>query len=523
MTSSIWTPLREPIFRALWIAAIASNVGTWMQNVGGAWLMTSLTPSPLIVALMQTATSLPMFLVGLPAGAIADIVDRRRLLLFWEAWMLVSAAILGIFTLTGAVNAWLLLLLTFSIGLGTAMVAPAWQAIVPELVTRAELPTAVALNGISINAARAVGPALGGLVVAALGPGAVFVLNAVSFVGVLAVLFRWRRQPRPSALPTERLFGAMRAGLRYVRHAPILQAVFIRTAIFMSGASALWALLPVVARLELKLDATGYGALLGCMGVGAIFGGLALPKLRQSLSTNRMAILASLLFALATLALAYLRHPVLLGMMLMLAGLAWTTTMVSLNVSVQLAVPAWVQARSLGIYQLIFMGGMAIGSFIWGVVAEYVGISNALALAAVGLGLGLIAAMRYQLGAGERLDLSPSLHWGEPAVVIDLRPEDGPVLVTIEYRIDPTQADQFTVIMHDLRAVRRRDGAIRWGLFCDTADATRYLETFIVDSWAEHMRQHERFTNTDRNIESRARAFHVGDRPPEVSHLIYAR
>lgn len=484
--------------------------------------MTSLTPLPILVALMQTATSLPVFLVGLPAGALADIIDRRRLLLFWQGWMLVVAAVLGILTLSGTTTPIVLLALTFTLGLGTAMNGPAWQAIAPELVARSDLPSAVALNSVGFNLARAVGPAIGGVVVAVAGPAAVFLLNAVSFVGVIFVLYRWHRTPRPAVLPAERTIGAIRAGIRYVQYAPTLRAVLVRTGAFISCGSALWALLPLVARQQLGLDSFGYGMLLGCLGIGAVVGASVLPRVRQRFSLDAMLVGATVVYAIATLSLAYLHRLELVYLALVAGGAAWMAILSSLNVATQTSVPAWVRARSLSVYQLVFQGGIAVGSAIWGFAADQLGNSTALLGAAVGLGVGLIATIRYRLKYSGKLDLSPSLHWAEPVVMIELRPDDGPVLITVEYHINPVRSPEFTQAMHKLSCARRRDGAIRWGLFHDTADPSRYLETFIVESWVEHLRQHERVTVADQAVEEQARAFHTGDTPPIVSHLIYA-
>src|SRR2546426_7243532 len=303
--ASVWSPLRNPLFRTLWLATVVSNIGTWMHNVAAAWLMTSLAPSPTMVALVQAATSLPVFLVALPAGAIADLVDRRRLLLLTQGWMLLAAGGLGALTLMGASTPWLLLTLTFALGLGAAMNAPAWQAIIPELITGSEVRAAVTLNGVGYNLARAVGPALGGLTVGALGSGAVFILNALSFLGVMVVLYGWKRPVGEHALPAEDAFGAMRSGIRYIRYAPALRAVLSRTAVFIFGGSALWALLPLVARQELALNATGYGVLLGCLGAGAVIGAALLPQIQRRLSTDLFLAGATLLFAFATAMPAY--------------------------------------------------------------------------------------------------------------------------------------------------------------------------------------------------------------------------
>src|SRR6266511_2595712 len=441
--ASPWSPLRQAVFRALWIAAVASNIGTWMQSVGAAWLMTSLTPSPLLVALMQTATSLPVFLVGLPAGALADVVDRRKLLLVTEAWMLVVALALGVLTLVGLMSAWTLLALTFLLGLGAALDAPAWQAIIPELVERQELPSAVALNATGFNVARALGPALGGLVVAAAGPAAVFLLNAASFLAVLVAIYRWRRARVPSDAPPEDMLGATAAGMRYVRHAPALQAVLVRIGVFILGASALWALLPVMARRELGLDATGYGIVLGSLGFGAVGAALLLPRLRRSLPVDRLTAAATLVFAGATLALAYVRFVPLVLVSTMAGGLAWLVMLSTLTFSAQTASPAWVRARALAIYLLVFQGTLAVGSLAWGAVAERFGSSTALAFAALALVCGLAAIIRWPLHVVQGRDLSPSGHWPDPKMAMTPDAADGPVLITIEYRVPAERASDF--------------------------------------------------------------------------------
>jgi MFS family permease len=320
---SAWSPLRQAVFRSIWIATVVSNIGTWMQSVGIGWLMTTLTPSPLLVALMQTATSLPVFLLGLPAGTFADLINRRKLLLATESWMLLVALTLGILTLTGHISAGILLVLTFLMGLGSAFDGPAWQAIVPDLVERKELPSAVSLNATGFNVARALGPALGGLVVAVAGPAAVFLLNAISFLFVLVAIYRWRHAPVQNDLPPEDMLGATAAGMRYVRHAPALQAVLVRIGVFTFGASGLWALLPVVARHELGVDATGYGVILGSLGFGAVGSALLMPRLRDRLPVDRLTATATLVFAAATLALAYLRFVPLLVAFMMAGGMAW--------------------------------------------------------------------------------------------------------------------------------------------------------------------------------------------------------
>jgi MFS family permease len=520
-TPSPWSPLKHPLFRALWIAAAASNIGTWMQEVGQSWLMTSLTTSPLMVALVQTAESLPIFLLALGAGALADVVDRRRLLLVTQAWMLVVSGGLGLVTLAGWVSPWLLLAFVFALGLGAALNLPAWQAVVPELVSRDELAAAVTLNGVQFNVARAVGPALGGFIVAAAGPAASFLLNALSFLAVIGVLYFWRRVPQESLLPAERISSAMRAGLRYVRHAPPFQGVLIRTAVFILGASALWAILPQFARRELELDSLGYGIMLGCLGAGAVWGAFLMPRLREHLSLDRMVGLAALSFGGVTLILAYVRIFGVLCAALLVAGAAWMIVMSSFNVAAQITSPSWVRARALGVYVLVFQGGMAGGSAAWGAVAEHLSISIAFAGAAIVLLIGLAVVPRYRLAPMADLDLTPSSHWQNPVAVVPLEPDQGPVLITVEYRIDSARAREFAALMmQDIRLSRRRDGAFYWGLYHDIADPSRYLETFLVESWVEHLRQHERLTAEDRKLQEIVRAFHVDPNPPIVTHFI---
>lgn len=520
---SAWSPLRQAVFRSIWLATVASNVGSWMHGVGVSWLMTSLTPSPLMIALMQTATSLPIFLLGLPAGSLADVVNRRKLLLVTEGWMLIIALILGILTLTGNVSAWVLLVLTFLLGIGSAFDAPAWQAIVSDLVDRPELPAAVSLNSMGFNMARALGPAIGGLVVAAAGPAAVFLLNAASFLFVLVAIYRWRHTPAPRPTHPEDMVGATLAGLRYVSHAPALQAVYARVGVFAFGASAMWALLPAVARHELNLDATGYGIVQGSLGFGAVVSALFLPRLRQILSVDRLTVAATLIYAGSTLALAYLRFLPVLVVCLMIAGMAWLTKMSTLTITAQASAPSWVRARALGTYLLVFAGCMAAGSFTWGALAERFGNSTTLAIAALTLVVGMAAAWRWPLRQAQKLDLTPSQHWPDPQLAITPDPQDGPVLITVEYRVPVERAAEFIQAMEAMRTFRRKDGAIRWDLFRDLAEPERYLETFVVPTWAEHMRQHHRVTVSDQSIEAHAFSFQKPGVAPVAAHLIAAR
>lgn len=491
-----------------------------MQDVGESWLMTSLTASPVLVALVETAGSLPVVLVALPAGALADIVDRRRLLLVMQVWMFVAAGAMGVLALMGQVTPGRLLWLTFLLGIGSAISNPVWQAITPELVSSSDLPAAITLSAAGVNIARAIGPALGGLIVAASGPWAVFLLNATSFIGIIVVVYRWQPAPRKSKLPPEDFISAMRAGTRYLRHSPELQTVLVRSGIFVICASALWALLPLQARRHLGLGSFGYGLLLGCIGFGALVGAWLLSHVRERFSTNHLVAAGTLVFALTTLSIAYVHSFVVLAVTLASGGVAWIAVLSSLNVSAQTVTPSWVRARVMAVYLLVFMGGLAGGSAIWGFVAARVGVSAALASAAVGLVIGPLAAWRFRLDGNKNLSLTPSMHWPEPVMMIDTEASEGPAITLVEYRIDPKTAKEFLQTMKEMKRIRQRDGAIRWSLLRDTADPQRYIETFVTESWADHLRQHERVTAEDRELEQRAQAFNLGPQPPRITHLI---
>jgi MFS family permease len=494
-----------------------------MHDTSAAWLMTSLAPSPLMVSLMQTATSLPFFLLALPAGALADIVDRRRLLIATQTWMLAAATALGVLTVAGLTGPWVLLSLTFSIGLGNALNAPAWQATTPELVSPEELPGAVALSGVSVNVARAVGPALGGVLVAALGTGWVFLLNAASFVGVVTVLLRWERETTTvSRLPPEDVPGAMRAGVRYVRHSTPFRSVLVRSAAFVLPASALWGLLPLFARHGLALSATGYGALLGCLGLGALFGALVLPWVRERVTTDRMVRIASVVFAGTSALLALARVPVVAGAALLVGGVAWMAAMSTLSVAAQNAVPGWVRGRALAVSMFAVQGGLALGGVVWGVAATHAGIPAAFVAAAVVLLVGVAATRRFDLHGLENLNLLPSATWTLPRTAWELEDDEGPVLVTLEYAVDPSDVDAFLRTVRRLETIRRRDGAIRWNIYHDVERPERWVEVFVVESWLEHLRQHERITAADRLVLDAARRFHARGDGPRIRHHIAA-
>ena len=516
----MWAPLSVPVFRALWLASTFSNIGTFMQDVGAAWLMTSLTISPVMVALMQTATYLPFFMLSLPAGALADLVDRRMLLIVGQGWMLVAALALGCLTYFHIVGPWWLLTFTFMLGIGNAISAPAWNASTPELVPRDKLEPAIALGGLSYNVSRGLGSALGGLVVAAAGPAAVFLLNALSFLAVIYVVSQWKHKPTDQG---ERIFGAMRAGVRYVRHSPALVSVMVRSSVFAACSAAMWALLPLIGREQIKLDSIGYGLLLSIFGVGCIVGAFVLPILRRRLSLDHLNSAGNLLFSVSLVTLGLSRHFAIASVAMLEAGTAWIIVNASMNTAAQMAIPSWVRARAMSVYILVFQGSVAIGSLLWGQIASSKGgLTIALVIAAGTMCLNLILALKYKLGMVENFDTSMSTHWKDPSLVHEPSPDHGPVLVTVEYIIDPAKAKEFTEAASVLGKVRRRDGAYQWHLFFDLARPERYFETFMIESWGEHVRQHERVMKADKLVEDRVNVFHVGGKPMVVHHLISA-
>jgi MFS family permease len=513
-----WDPLRRPVFRSLWTAQAVSNIGTWMQTVAAQWFLTERNSPASVIALVQTATSLPVLLLALPAGGIADLIDRRRLLIAVQGGMATVAAALAVLAGTNRLTEAGLLGLTFALGAGTALTMPAWQAIQPELVPRRMIPAAAALGGVSINLARAVGPAIGGLLVAVGGPTWVFALNAASFLLVTWAVARWRR-PRDPARPTpEGLGAAMRAGLGYVAHSPILRRILLRAGLWVFPASSLWALLPVVASRQLGLGSAGYGVLLGSLGVGAVGGAVMLGRIDLRRQPNRLLLGCSALYAAALAVLATGHSAALACIVLLLAGASWLGVLSTLNALAQLMLPRWVRARALAAYQLVFQGGQAVGAALWGVLAVAVSLRVALLTAAGVLLAGGLSIRWLGLYSVAHLDPRPSAHWPEPNVVLDPLPDTGPVLVIVEYQVPPENAAAFVAAMERQARSRRRTGARRWGLFQDGANPTRFLEVYLVRSWAEHLQQHsERLTVSDRQAEEAVRA--LVDGPVRVSHL----
>jgi MFS family permease len=522
LRGSAWSPFRHPTFAVIWAASVIANIGSWMYTAASGWLMTSLDPDPLIVAMVQVATTLPIFLFALPAGALADILDRRKLLIFFEAAATAISAIFAMLVSAELATPGNLLLFTFLIGVTGALSAPAWQAIVPQLVPRQDLTSAIAANSAGMNISRAVGPALGGVMIVALGIASPFWFNAISNLGIIGALLWWR-SPSSSArhLPAERLGSAMRAGLRYARHNSHLRATLMRAVGFFLFASAYWALLPLVARSQIAGGPDLYGLLLGMIGVSAVGGAFALPWLKKALGPDLLVAAGTFGTALTLILYGLAREPLAAMAASLIAGMSWIAVLASLNVSAQVALPDWVRGRGLAMFVTVFFGALTLGSAIWGQVAGMVGLPVAHLIAAAGALLVIPLTWRWKLQTAAGIDLAPSMHWPAPLVTLKIEHDRGPVLVTVDYRTDTRNREAFLAALEKLAQARRRDGAYAWGVFEDAAEHGRFLETFLVESWIEHLRQHERVTNADRLVQDVVRRFDVQG-APRVTHFIAA-
>jgi predicted MFS family arabinose efflux permease/quinol monooxygenase YgiN len=516
------SPFRHAAFTVIWTATLVSNLGYWMYSAASGWLMTGLNPDPLIVSLVQVAASLPIFLIAIPAGALADIVDRRRFLIGGEIANTTIAVIFAVLVTLHLVTAPVLLIFTFVIGAFDALTAPAWQAVTPQLVPKQDLPSAIAFNTIGFNLSRVIGPALGGALTAAFGIAAPFWINAAGNLGVNGAL-QWWQPPRRhgSRLPAERFTRAIRSGFRYAQNSPHLRATLVRAVGFFLFASAYWALLPLIARDQIAAGPETYGLLLGAIGVGAIIAAVALPRAKERFGVNRLVVAGTLGTAVALVLFGIARNSATAFAASLLAGAAWIVVLTSLNVSAQVALPEWVRARGLAIFMTVYFGAHTAGSALWGQVAALWGVPLAHFIAAAGILIAIPLTWRWRLQAGGNIDLTPSLHWAAPVVSHEIAQDRGPVLVTVEYRIDPAKRRAFLAAIEGLDHERRRDGAYRWAVYEDAADPARFVETFLVESWLDHMRQHERVTNADRVLEMQVKRFNL-DGEPKVTHLIAA-
>ncbi len=518
---SPWAPLRQPVFRMLWAVWLTANICMWMNDVAAAWMMTSLTTSPMMVALVQSASTLPVFFLGMPSGALADILDRRKYFIFTQFWVATVGVLMCVITLSGQMVAPLLLLLTFANGIGLAMRWPVFSAVIPELIPKSQLPAALALNGIAMNTSRIFGPILAGALIASMGSAYVFALNAVLSVICGFVIMRWRTEPKASALPAERFFGALRVGVRYVRESVPMRAILLRIATFFLQAIALTSLLPLVAKQMPGGGAGTFTLLLVSMGCGAVVAALAMPRIRAVMDGDVLVRNGGLLQAASMLAVAFAPNIYVAAPAMVINGMAVISVANSLAVSAQMALPNWVRARGMSMYQMALMGGGGIGAAVWGQVATFTDVRSSLVIASVGGVLLLLAVCRFSdRGQLAHEDLTPSQAWKAPVIPAGFEGHQGPVLTTIEYLIDPARADDFLAVMRETRSSRLRQGALSCELFRDAAVPGRYLEHMLDESWVEHLRRFDRVTAYDVALRNRRLALHVGDEPPRVSRSI---
>lgn len=519
----VWSALSVPAFRSLWIGNVTLNLAIWMQSVAAAWLMVSLHASPLMVALIQTAAALPSFLLGLPGGVMADMVDRRRYLRWVIGFMIGSAALLGALAVNGALTPWLLLALTFSLGCGFALQAPAWFTVQSESVPRALLPSALALSAVSYSSARAVGPAVAGAMVSGFSVTLVFLCNVGLLLVTMIAVQRWQGAERHSAMPAEDLLSGMRSALRYVRHSDVMRVQIIRTIAFAFVASAIWALMPMIARDMLSSGASGYGLLLGAIGGGSVAGALLLPRLKAATEMNRMMALCGIVYGLATLLIAFVARLEVVCVLLFIAGVAWVGIGNTNMLALQSAVPGWIRGRSVAIYMLVFQGAMAAGSAFWGAVAAGLGSATALMQSAL-LMIGVLVVM-WRLPA--RMGGDDEVTDGGAPVDSALAGADSPagavVSVQIEYHIAPADREEFLRQVVELGKSRRRDGASFWRLLRDLDRDGFYMERFLADSWDQYLRQRSRTTVADRDAERRLAKLHIGSAPPRMTHFASER
>ena len=519
---SFTAPFRHRSFAVIWTATLVSNIGGWMYSAASGWLMTSLNPDPLIVALVQAASNLPICLLAMPAGALADIFDKRKYLLVVESLTTAVSAVYAAIVGFGSATSGNLLLFTFLVGAAGALTVPAWQAVVPLLVPKDDLPAGIAANSVGVNISRAIGPGIGGIAISGAGIVAPFWLNAISNLGIVGALLWWHEPKKPhTLLPAERFGRAIWTGFRYARHNSHLRGTLMRATGFFLFASAYWALLPLVARSQIAGGPGLYGVLLGVIGVGAVGGAFVLPWLKSKLGPDRLMAVGALGQALAMVLYGVAREPLLALVASIIAGASWIAVLATLSVSAQVALPDWVRGRGLALYTTAFFGCLTVGSAAWGEIAVWVGLPDAHFLAAAGAIAAIPLTWRWKLQTGAGLDLSPSMHWPAPITAQNIARDRGPVLVTVEYDIDPKDREAFLEAIGKLEHSRRRDGAFAWGVFEDAAEAGRILETFLVESWMEHLRQHERVTKADRVVQDAVERFHLHGEP-KVTHFIAA-
>ncbi len=521
---SLTSAFKHPAYKGLWQGGTVYFIGNAMQAMAAAWLMVEITGSSFLAALVQTAVFLPMFLLSLPAGVLADTTDRKRLIVSALIVQAATVTLLAGLLLAGLVGPGTLLFFTFVAGSCTALLSPAWNSAVADSIPRDELPQAITAVAISYNAARALGPATAGVVFAHAGPGWVFVIAVLSTLAMMQAVRRWPPRPHPaSRLPAERLWGGTLSGLRFARHSPIILAQLLRTMAYSAAGSALWALLPVIGQRQLGLGAAGFGLLMACLGTGAVAAGLVIGRARARFGLDSIIAAGCVAFAGVMLVAAFSTIHWLVYAALVLGGAAWMAVMSTFNTATQTSAPPWVRSRATAMHTLSALGSFAIGSAFWGALSGVVGLAATLASAAVCMAAGLLLARPFPVRMGEAHEVTQATPWEKLFVVDEPDPEAGPVAVQVGYRIRAEDAAAFLEAVSQMRAPRRRDGATFWRVYRDLSDPTRYVERFIVTSWADYLHQRARATLADQDLETRVRAFMLPGEGVTTQHYIAER
>ena len=518
-----WTPLQNRVFAMLWLAWMTSNICMWMSDVAASWMMTSLSNSPIMVALIQTASNLPVFLMGLPSGALADIVNRKKYFVITQIWLAGVAALLCFFTFVGSLSAELLLVLTFMNGIGLAMRWPVFAAIIPDFVNREQLPAALALNGMAMNASRIIGPLVAGALIASAGTEYVFALNMVLSLAITVIIMQWKYQADVSTLPGERFLGAIRVGIQYVKSSSRMRAVLIRIFLFFVQSSALMALLPIIAKEHFSGDAGTFTLLLSSLGFGAVISGAQLPWLRLRFDRNQLVFMGQVILSASAIGVVLAPNLWIAAPLMMINGAAWIITANSLSIAAQFALPSWIRARGMSIFQMSLMGGSAIGAAVWGKLADSTDVTVSVICGSIFGFIAVLGTNHLKIEGGTEEDLTPVCPIEHAIPDRNIDHDEGPVMISVEYQIDPNHMQEFKKLMKQSKNARLRQGAMSWSLFEDAEKEGKILEYFVFETWADYLRRFDRFTTNDLNLQDERFSFHLGDTAPIITRRVASR
>ena len=523
LVSEGWlAPLRHKVFRTLWLTWLTASICMWMNDVAAAWTMTSLTSSATLIALVQTASSLPVLLLGVPSGALADIVNRKHYFVFAQIWLASNATLLMLTLIFGILNPYLLLFLTFTNGIGLAMRWPIFAAIVPEIVPRESLSSALALNAIAMNTSRIVGPLTAGAIIALAGSTYVFALNMILCVITTVVVMRWKYQSYVSTLPGERFVGAMRVGMQYAWQSNRMRNIIFRAFLFFFQSTGLIALLPVIAKTHFEGDAHTFTLLLACLGLGAIIAGSQLPLLRKYVKSTDLISYGLFVLAFTSVGVVLAPNIWLASLLMLISGAAWISIANSLTTSAQLTLPGWVRARGMSIYQMGLMGGSAAGAAVWGKLAEEFDVVISIILSSIFGLIVLFFLRKFRIDSHPLEDFTPVCPIERPDPIAEVELEAGPIAISIEYQTSPERIEEFKKMMVKTRKSRLKQGALSWSLFEDAEYQGRFVEEYIFETWADYLRRFDRFTTEDLNMQEERHRFHILEQPPKITRRIAA-